>query len=180
MLTLIGTLDDVATYNVAFRISRYAVEIRVAFLAGFFPVLIKRVQKGPIDKSRFQISSLLLFFAVLFFAFIFSFISEEVIALFFSEKYRSSGNILSVLVYFIAFDFAIYPYILLLLSSNNEKYVAFIYIILVFVNIFLNYTFYQYWGAIGIAYSTLSVMVVFAFLTYVVGVKRLVHVGAFK
>jgi O-antigen/teichoic acid export membrane protein len=179
MITMLGTTEDVSLYNIPFRITREAAELRIALLAGFFPVMIKQVREQSLSKAKFKKFTFSVLFLILTIATIVSYYSGDLVIFIFGEKFAYSGEILSVLVYFIAVDYAIYPYILVLLASKNEKTVAGIFVVLAIANVLLNYLLFKAYGVIGIAYSTLIVMILLGILTYTIGMKKLIQTKVF-
>lgn len=179
MISFLGTPEDVSIYNIPYRISRYGSEIRTAFTAGFFPVLIKQLKETSVSKVAFQKNTFYLFIITILGAYIISVFSSDLIITMFGQKYEYSGKILSVLIFYVAIEFSVYPYILVLLSTHNEKIVARIFIILAISNVCLNYILFKSYGVIGIAYSTLCVMTILAILIYFIGMKQLIKTKIF-
>jgi len=173
MISFMGSQEEVGVYNIANRIAREFSEMRTVLLAGFFPVLIKRVKKGSIPNKIFIKSLLGIFILSLIGAFIFSIYSTDIITLIFGNKFSYSGVLLSLIIYYVAIEFSMQPIILLLLSSHLENIVLFIFGVLAASNIFLNIYFYNYYGLIGIAYSTLLVFSLFAILVLLTGLPKL-------
>jgi len=173
MISLMGNLGEVGVYSIADRIAREGSELRTVILAGFFPVVIKRIKDGPINGVLVRNTVIKIFFLVLLGLIIISFNIEQIIVYMFGSKYLASAEILKYLIFFLAIEYTIHPYIMLLLSSNGEKYVAFIYSILAVMNVVLNYTFYNIFGLIGIVYSTITVFLILAIYTITYGIKFL-------
>jgi O-antigen/teichoic acid export membrane protein len=173
MISLLGDLREVGVYSIADRIAREGSELRTVILAGFFPVIIKRIKEGPINGSLVRNTVLKIFVLVFSSLIIISLNIEQIIIFMFGIKYVASAKILQLLIFFLAIDFTIHPYIMLLLSSNGEKYIAIIYSILAIANLVLNYIFYNIFGLIGIVYSTLTIFVILAIYTMTIGVKYL-------
>tara|TARA_B100001250_G_C19814086_1_gene797298 strand:- start:1064 stop:2308 length:1245 start_codon:yes stop_codon:yes gene_type:complete len=173
MISLMGSFSDVGVYSVADRIAREGSELRTVIIAGFFPVMIKRIKAGPISGRLVHKTVLKIFLVIIIGVSIFSYNIDQIIITLFGNKYLASASILQYLIYFLAIEYTIYPYILLLLSSNGEKNIAFIYSILAIVNIILNYTFFNIFGLIGIAFSTITVFMILAIYTVTFGIKHL-------
>ena len=173
MISLMGNFSEVGVYSVADRIAREGSELRTVIIAGFFPVMIKRIKAGPISGRLVHKTVLKIFLVIIIGVSIFSYNIDQIIITLFGNKYLASASILQYLIYFLAIEYTIYPYILLLLSSNGEKNIAFIYSILAIVNIILNYTFFNIFGLIGIAFSTITVFMILAIYTVTFGIKHL-------
>ena len=174
MVSVLGSLKEVGIYSVADKIAREGSELRTLIIAGFFPAVIKRIKSGPISKVKVRNTVFKILILSLSAVFILSISIEKIITGIFGPQYMDSALILKYLIFYLAIEYSIYPYILLLLSSNGEKYIAIIYAVLAFANIIINYTFYQLFGLIGIAYSTISVFSLLAFFTLTVGRKILI------
>ncbi|MBJ11459.1 MAG: hypothetical protein CMG62_00040 [Candidatus Marinimicrobia bacterium] len=84
------------------------------------------------------------------------------------------GHFLEYFVFFLAIDFSIQPYIMLLLSSGQEKIVAIIFSFLALCNIALNIILFDIFGLWGIVYSTLITYTLFFVIIIFVGIQKLI------
>ena len=177
IVSFISDMQDVGIYSIADKIAREGSELRTVIIAGFFPVMIKRIKSGPISGKLVKRTVIKIFLLVFFVITIVSIYIEPIITLLLGSKYLASASILKYLIFFLAIEYSIYPYILLLLSSTGEKKIAFIYSLLAITNIILNYTFFNIFGLIGIAFSTVAVFIILALYTITFGVNHLYKKG---
>jgi len=173
MVSILGDEQQVAIFNVASRLTRQLSEIRTVMYAGFFPILIKRTSISILNKGVIYKTTLFFFICTLIGAFIMQQYSVDIFLLLYGNKYAYSGYLFGLLCYFLAIDYSIQPYVMLLTSSGNEKIVAIIFSLLAIINIVTNVIFYNYWNLAGIVYSTLLTYTIFAILIVVVGVPIL-------
>jgi len=75
----------------------------------------------------------------------------------FTDDFYLSGEIFRVLVFFICFTWATLPYTIFAQAVGYEVLILKIYVFMAFLNVFLNILFYDIYGLIGIAYSTIIV-----------------------
>lgn len=173
MVSLLGSQEEVALYSVANRLTRQLSEIRTVMYAGFFPVLIKRASVSSIDKNKVFKTTFYFFFIVVVIALIVSNFSEIIFITIYGDKYAYSGYLFSLLCFFLAIDYSIQPYVMLLTASGNEKIVAIIFSILSITNILTNVVFYGYWELKGIVYSTLLTYSIFAIMIIFIAIPIL-------
>ena len=83
------------------------------------------------------------------------FFSEQVVVFVFGEKYIESGAILSVLIFYLVISYFSIPYTNTLQATHNEGVNLRICWIQPTLNIGFNFIFFNMFGLIGIAYSTL-------------------------
>ena len=109
-------------------------------------------------------------------SFIASIYAEKIIIFLFGSQYESSGEILSILVFYIAFAWATLPFAISLQATHNEKYALWPISIMAGLNVPLNYIFFLKYGLKGIAYSSLVVFsfgaLLWCLLTYFVLKKQ--------
>lgn len=155
MISWMGTVQEVAIYAVAYKITTYFESVRNQVSNAFYPVIVKRYHKGPIKLSFLIKTSLVLALGVIIFCSIFSFFTTDIILLIFGSEYRASGYILSILIFNFGFRFTTFPFSTSLISTDNEKYVVAYEGLTAVFNVVLNYILYQIYGLIGIAYASL-------------------------
>ncbi len=170
MIGLMGNQYEVGIYAIPYFITHTLLMFRNTMSTAFFPLVVrssfKRLNRNKIIKFSF-----VLFFILLIFSLIISLISNIIIELILSDEYLESGRILSVLIFYISLSYFTLPYTNYLSAIYKEHITLFITSITAFLNIFLNYIFYQYFNLIGIAYSTLLVRLISAILIFFFFIK---------
>ena len=174
MVSFLGTEEQVGIYNLTNRFARMGTEFRTFLFAGFFPVLIKEIKTGKIFRNDMYKYTIAIFAITCTAALIGNYFSEDLFTYIYGNKYALSGALFGVLCFFLAIDFSIQPYIMLLLSSGDEKIVAIIFSLLSLCNIFLNIILFDIFGLWGIVYSTLITYTLFFVSTIIVGIKKLI------
>ncbi len=157
MISFLGTSNNVGTYGVAYKSAYLGEMLKNIAATAFFPVFIKRFHKRKV-KATLLIRYSLLFGAIIFILTIILslFIVRIVISLFGSD-YRNSGEILRVLVFYLAFIWMTLPFTISAQATHNEKYILIAGSIMAVLNVALNYILFLRYGLVGIAYSTLVV-----------------------
>ena len=168
MVSLLGTSRDVGIYGVAFQITHTGVTIRSLLSTGFFPIFVKAYHKNSVRWRSLLKYALIMGLGLLAVATIISLYSEQVITLLFGGEYSESGVILSVLIFYLAGTFFSIPFTNTLKATHNEINILKICWIAPSLNIGLNYLFFNMFGLIGIAYSTLVTSFIGIFITITV------------
>ena len=157
MLSFLTTSENVGYYGVAYRITDLMFILRGITSTAFFPIFIKRFKKSPINGTRFIKFSLIFLFALLGIAFILSIFIDDILLIFFGSEYQASGDVFKILIFYTSFWWAVLPFTTAAQAVNKEKLILIAKIIMAIINIILNYIFFQLYGYLGIAYSTLVV-----------------------
>jgi O-antigen/teichoic acid export membrane protein/glycosyltransferase involved in cell wall biosynthesis len=170
MISLLGSSKDVGIYGIAYQITAVGVTLRTLMANAFFPIFVKSFSKYVIKWRTLLKYSLLFGGGLLAIAVILSYFSGQIIPLLFGEKYFESAIIFSVLIFYMAFLFFDIPFTNTLQATYNELAILKISWIAPSVNIGLNYLFFNTFGLIGIAYSTLIVsslsLIIYILLTW--------------
>lgn len=177
MISVLRIPDDVAVYKIALTLIEPGYVLRNLVFIATFPMFIKIYSsKDSIQINKLFIYGIILGIVVLIGAGIVSLFSEFIIGLIF-PKYGDSLSpaIFSVLIFFLGLKFFELPFYNALQATGNEKKLLLIYWIPPIVNIVLNLVFLQWFGLIGIAYSTIAVGVVSVGLLVIMTVKILHH-----
>ncbi len=171
MISLLGTSIDVGVYGVAFRITQLGLMLRNVIAMAFFPVFIKQFHTHKM-KARQLVKYSLFFFVIIFaLSLAVSFFVENIVSILFGPEYHNSGEILRVLIFYLAFSWSTLPFTTATQATQNEKYMLIIWSIMAALNIPLNYLFFIKYGLIGIAYSTLVVTATGLFLISYITLK---------
>tara|TARA_Y100000768_G_C23956531_1_gene673095 strand:- start:116 stop:1360 length:1245 start_codon:yes stop_codon:yes gene_type:complete len=173
MVSILGTADQTAIYSAVNRFVREGSELRTVLYAGFFPVLIKRLKSGSVSKKKLYSSTFIIFISLLFSCIILSLIGDNIIIFLLTEKYATSAYIFNILIFYLALEFAIQPYVMLLTASGNLKVLSLIFSFLAISNIIINIVLFKLHGPIGIAYSTLINYLLFALAILIYGIPKL-------
>jgi len=164
MISILGTAKDVGVYGVAFRITQLGIMLRNVTAMAFFPIFIKQFHTHKM-RAR-QLIKYSLFFLIIIFvlSLVVSFFVEDIVTILFGPEYNISGEILRVLIFYLAFSWSTLPFTTAAQATHNEKYMLIVWSIMAALNIPLNYLLFLKYGLFGIAYSTLIVSVVGLFL----------------
>lgn len=157
MISFLGTSKDVGIYGVAYKFAQEGMMLRNVIATAFFPIFVKQLQKKRMRGSKLVKYSLVFLLAILILSLIASLFVKQIIALLCGIEYRFSGNILEVLIFYLAFAWSTLPFTTAAQATHNEKYMLMVSSIMAVLNIVLNYLFFLKYGLIGIAYSTLTV-----------------------
>ena len=170
MISFLGSPQDVGIYGVAYRITNSGAIVRNLVAIAFFPIFVKIFQKNIVKWNKLLKYAFLLGSVILLLATVGSFFSEQVITLLVGSEYSESGTILSVLIFYLAIIFFYIPFTNSLQATHNEMMNLKLCWIGPSLNIVLNLLFFDIFGLIGIAYSTLVVSLIrlpiFAFFTW--------------
>ncbi len=173
MLSILASEYIVGIYAVAFNLVSKIGVLRNSVIVSFFPLATKKINETGISKSSLWKSSLTISAPVFIAAFIFGFFAEEVIVLLVGEEFRQSATFLVLLIYRVGFDFLILPIGLALQASFNERVNLLFAFLRAVLNIILNLVLFEYYGTIGIAYSTLITTGVVSIFILFYGYNRL-------
>lgn len=169
MLSIMSNSTGVGLYLVAFQIVESFIVVRNLTSMSFFPTFVKMFHKKKVKWLNLIKISVVLGSMVLIVVGIISIFSEQIVVLLVGEKYSSSGSILSILLFYIAFTFFTIPLISAMKATNNEGLLLKISWIGPTLNIGFNIVFFYMFGIIGIAYSTLlSSIIKLPVLTFIV------------
>jgi len=164
MISFLGTAKDVGVYGVANKIAQQGVMLRNVTVTAFFPIFVKKFHKGTIKVERLVKPSLFFLGGIFILSLTASFFVEHIITFLFGMDYKNSGEILRVLIFYLAFTWATLPFTTAAQATHNENYMLVALLIMAGLNIPLNYILFIKYGLIGIAYSTLLVNSVGGFL----------------
>jgi len=121
MISFLGTATDVAIYGIAHRLARQAQRLKEANATAFFPIVVQRFHERTMKTGKLLTYSLLLLAASLAGAAVFSFFARDIVRILFGPQYEQSGDILRVLVFYLAFSFAYMPFSMAMQATHNEK-----------------------------------------------------------
>ena len=169
MISFLGTAKDVGIYGVAYKIAQQGEMLRNVTAMAFFPIFVKRFQTSKMKGETLIKYSLIFFCGILVISLAASYFVEEIITFLFGSEYEKSGEILRILIIYLAFSWAPLPFTTAAQATHNEKYMLIILSIMAGLNVPLNYIFFYKYGLIGIAYSTLIVYLISSLLiSYIV------------
>jgi len=176
MISFLGTSKDVGIYGVAYKLAQEGIMLRNVIAMAFFPIFVRLFHNQKVRGTKLIKYSLFFFAAIFFLSFVASFFVQDIVNLVFGAEYQASGEILRVLIFFLAFSWATLPFTIAAQATHCEKYILYAIAVMAAMNIPLNYIFFMKYGVIGIAYSTLVVFSIggflISFITYRVMKKR--------
>ena len=152
IISILGNTSEVAIYGVAFTIAGQAIMLRNVNQDSFFPIIVKRLQKGMLSKKLLFQSTLIMFLIPFLPTCVFFFFSREIITFLFGNNYADAGPILSFLMIYVSFAWGTLPFTVLAQSAYKEKVLLKVRIWMAVANVALDFIFFHYFGLIGIAY----------------------------
>lgn len=168
MITYLATKEEIGIYGVAEKIISQFESFRGLIAVAFFPAFIKYFATEKNFKIVFlgSVIALLLFLVLIYF---FSPLLRILILNFYGKEYLLSAQVASILLYYLAFLFAMIPMTNILQAVSLERVVLFYIPFTISLNIIGNIVLYKKFGLIGISYSTLLVYSVMFFYYFFVG-----------
>lgn len=157
MISLMGTARDVGIYGIAHKITYQGTMLRNVTATAFFPVLVKQFSGQKISGEKLVKYSLYFLGGILALCMVVYFFVDDFVVFVFGASYEYSGEVLRVLIFYLALWWAALPFTTAAQATHNEKTLVWIMFVMAALNIPLNYVLFQLYGIIGIAYSTLIV-----------------------
>jgi len=157
MISFLGNSTEVGLYGPASNMATFGNTIRSYVAFAFFPVIVKYTESSRFNTAiLIKYSTILLFFSISI-CIIMSYFAIDLFVYLFTDDFRFSGEIFRILVFFICFTWATLPYTIFAQAKGHEVLILKIYFLMAILNIVLNIFFYNIYGLIGIAYSTICV-----------------------
>ncbi|MEA3499550.1 MAG: flippase [Candidatus Marinimicrobia bacterium] len=173
MLSILTTPENVGIYALAYRIVQKGLIIRKPISASLFPYYTKKYEKEPVRIKKLIKHTMIIIIPSILIIIVVLLSSKFVITTIVGNEFIESAKILNVLICYLVVNYAVIPWGLALQTTNNEKTLFYIVIVKGALNITLNLVFYNLYGIIGIAYSTL-LNESFNFLSQVVVNKKII------
>jgi O-antigen/teichoic acid export membrane protein len=170
MLSLLTTPVNVGIYALAHNVVNKGLIIRRAIQNSLFPVYVRKNNGAMLSKKQLYMHTLIILavVAILIIAIV---LSSRLIIFIVGEDYIPSIPILNVLAFYLALNFTIIPFELMMQTTFNEGKLILPRIVSSVLNIGLNLVFFHYFGLIGIAYSTLVTYAVSNVIVFVQAIK---------
>ncbi len=157
MLSFMTTPQNVGIYALAYRIVETGLLLRQPISQSVFPFYSKKFSNTK-PKIRYLVKhSALISIPLLVLLIPVSIFIEPIVPVIFGDKFSSSAEIVHVLIFYLIFYFALIPWGLFLEATKKETCLLYQCAICAVLNIVLNIVFFEKYGLIGIAYSTLTV-----------------------
>ncbi len=174
MLSFMTTPQNVGIYALAYRIVETGLLLRQPISQSVFPFYSKKFNNAK-PKIKYLVKhSALISIPLLVLLIPVSIFIEPIVPVIFGDEFSSSAEIVSVLIFYLIFYFALIPWGLFLEATRNEACLLYQSAICAVLNIVLNIVFYERYGLIGIAYSTLAVEFIRLFIA-ILFVKRTIR-----
>ena len=157
MLSLLTTPANVGVYAIASSMVRKGLIIRRAVSQVVFPKYA--ALKDKITFNELAIHSFLMGIGALIISLAIYFVFPIVIRQFLGDDYVSGITIIQVLCFSLVLQYMAVPISASLESKGYEKDIVWIGFIRSVLNIVLNYILFEFYGLIGIAYSTILIWV---------------------
>ena len=161
------SLKEVGVYNIAATISSIEMIIVTASISVFRPLIYRRLKKGEKD-FVLQLTNLVLLSATLLFLYL---TTDFIFDNFINERYSSGRNY----VFIIALGFLFWGiynfYISYILYFDKHQINAYISVVGMVLNLFLNYLLIQKIGVLGAAYATAITYIIMSLIVFVFSYK---------
>ena len=171
MLSFLADPIGVGVYALANLLARKGLIVRRAIAQSIFPYYSESSRDQLTFKALNKHLLLILMPSIAIIVVIF-FGADFIVQLIAGEAYLESGKILKVLVFYLAFHYAVIPFSSAIESQYMEKFTMFIGFFRAFMNVTLNLVLFQYYGIIGVAYSTLIVWSLNFVIHYLIAYKQ--------
>jgi len=171
MISFLANPLEVGIYAVAYKLTGQLKMLRNTIAMSFLPMAVKKFDVESMQGSvLIKFSSYFAIF-MLILAVLINFIIEDIIVTIFGSEFQESGKIFSVLIFYQVFAWAVLPFTTVLQATHNEAIALYVNCFCALVNLTLNFLFYNRFGLIGIAYSTIVVyaagLILMSFWTYI-------------
>lgn len=164
MISLLGPLSDVGSYDIVLKSVAPFSLIKNYISLGFFPIVVKLFHRNKLKISSVIRFSMIFGILTIMGAGVLSLLSEPLLGLVYGSNASDSVGVFSVLVFYLAFSFMAIPFSLSLQATHHELDVLKVAWIPPIFNIGLNIVFYNMFGLVGIAYSTMAVFAMYYFI----------------
>lgn len=171
MLSFLADPVGVGVYALANLLARKGLIVRRAIAQSIFPYYSESSREQLTFKSLNRHLLLILLPSVAIIIVVF-FGADFIVQLIAGEAYIESGKILKVLVFYLAFHYAVIPFSSAIESQYMEKFTMFIGFFRAITNVTLNLVLFQYYGIVGVAYSTLIVWSLNFIIHYLIAYKQ--------
>jgi len=171
MLSFLSDPIGVGVYSLANLLARKGLIVRRAISQSIFPYYSEKNK----EKLTFKLLNrhlLLIVIPSLVVIFIIFISSDFIIELIAGPEYLESSKILKILVFYLAFHYAVIPFASALESQNMERFTMYIGLVRAIANVSLNFIFFKLFGIIGIAYSTLVTWFINFVIHYIITYRQ--------
>lgn len=166
MLSFLSTPENVGIYALAYRLVDKGLVLRGPISESLFPYYSNKFSKKKPQIRNLLKHTALIFVPLFMFLIPSMFFIKPLIANVIGMEFIASADIFKVLVFYLIFNFSVIPWGLTLQTTSNEKYSLITVSVCAIANVCLNIVFYNNYGIVGIAYSTLIVETIrFSFIS---------------
>ena len=167
ILKQLRDLSEVGIYTVGYKIAGVInVIILQSFQTGFLPIAYKMFDKEGAGRYFAKVLTYLSF-VIMFCILALSLFSKELLILFTSDQsYWSAYLIVPIISFTFLLKGCQYVFVLGLHYAKQTKYIAYIVLFAVVVNIGLNYLLIPYWGIYGAAFTSVVSTLINVILIY--------------
>jgi O-antigen/teichoic acid export membrane protein len=172
MLSVLTDPVSLGVYALANTISRKGLIIRRAIQQPLFP----HYSNKTINKNSFRMLNkhfLLISMASTFIVLIIYFLSDKVIPFIVGDEFMYSSEILKVLAFYLLFHYAVMPFSTFIEAQKHESLALKIGAFRASINLICNLLFFNLFGIIGIAYSTVLVWALNFLFFYILSFKTI-------
>lgn len=173
VISFLGSSQEVGIYNVANRLVINGLKGMSIISTTIFPAIVRKTYKNSLNLFPYKKKIIYFFLGVLiifFFLFIFS---HDIIPYIFGEAYYDSIKIFNILLIYLYLQIIANPITLILQAMNQEKKLMLATLPLPIINILADLLFYNIFGLVGIAYSTILVYSIYLATILIINKKIL-------
>ena len=146
----------VGYYSLAASINMMWVFVLQAVIDSMYPTILKlyNIDRKAFERKNMQLYSVVIYLSA-FISIMFILFGRIAIVLLYGEVYLPSANVLNVITWYTIFSYLGVARNAWLICENKQKYLKYIYVVAVFLNIVLNYFFIGWMGTYGAALASL-------------------------
>ncbi len=167
MISQILDLKDLGIYSLAFKIASLLGLITGTFQLSIVPLIYKNHKNEAAPREFGDLARLYLFFILSITVAISGFISE-IFHLFIGVEFHEAIGLVPLLLIAIGLQ-SFYIFAPGLSIANKTKYIAYISILGMIINVSLNYLFIKQWGIYGVASATIISAIVMCVINIIAG-----------
>ncbi len=169
-------LNQLGVYSLAAKISSIIIILGGAFFKAYNPAFFKLVNGSKENNSELIKMNTIGYIYMITISFFVTFLSEEIINIFFSKEYNGAGIIIIILAIANAFNILSAIYSSCIKQLKKTSWLSGIYGISALINIIANYFFILKFGIFGAAIATLGSSLFSFSMQKIVSLKNL-HIG---
>lgn len=157
-LMLKGMINEKAVgfYSIATSVNLMWVFVLSAIIDSMYPTILQlyNMDKEAFKRKNRQLYAIV-FYLSIFVSIIFTFFGKYAILILYGKEYLPSVTPLSIVTWYTAFSYLGVARNAWIVCENKQKYLKYMYLVAVFLNVFLNSVMIPKWGVSGAALASL-------------------------